>query len=366
MGRVYDALRRAETTEPRVSTSRQLHDSQIRGEDRDHRIVPQANEIEEQLFSVSSILARAEDAVKSSAFTAHTANASGGTALPIGMASRAAGATLDAARPARARALVSYDVVAARVEPHLVAITQPRSAYCEQFRSLRTRILQAGEREQMRTFVVTSAGMGEGKTLTALNLGWLLAQTEGVRALVIDSDLRQPCATEYLAIDAPLGLSEVLGGELSLRDAIVRLDPAGLYLLPGGKARDDVAELLSGPTYAAVIAEARRMFDFIIIDAPPLGIFTDANVLINRADGALMVVRAGKTRYALVDKLLEELPRERMLGVVLNRADEELESNSYYYQQRYYRPKALPTEEKLRLVADPLVSESPEEVAIAS
>ena len=74
------------------------------------------------------------------------------------------------------------------------------------------------------------------------------------------------------------------------------------------------------------------MFDYIIIDAPPLGIFTDANVLINRADGALLVVRAGKTRYAMVDKLLEQLPRERMLGVVLNRADEELDSSSYYYQ----------------------------------
>jgi capsular exopolysaccharide synthesis family protein len=318
----------------------------------------------EEPLNVSSILARAEAAMKSSAFTAHTANASDGMALPERTASGAVGATLDAARPARATALVSYDVDPARVEPHLVAITQPRSAYCEQFRSLRTRVLQAGEREQMRSFVITSAGMGEGKTLTALNLAWLLAQTEGVRALVVDSDLRQPCATDYLAIDAPRGLSEVLGGELSLRDAIVRLDPAGLYLLPGGQARDDVAELLSGPTYARVIAEARRMFDFIIIDAPPLGIFTDANVLIDRADGALLVVRAGKTRYAMVDKLLQQLPRERMLGVVLNRADEKLESNTYYYQQRNYRPRHLVAEENLRLVADEIETE--DEVAIAS
>ena len=101
--------------------------------------------------------------------------------------------------------------------------------------------MQASEREQMRTFVITSAGMGEGKTLTALNLAWLLAQTEGVRTLLIDSDLRQPCATDYLAIDAPRGLSEVLGGELSLREAVVRLDPAGLYLLPGGQTRDDIS-----------------------------------------------------------------------------------------------------------------------------
>lgn len=365
MGRVYDALRRAGTTHAGYGPLPEPQDLKPRGRQtestfgRVHRL-PAAETIDEQLHSLSSILSQAEESVKSSAFTAHTAYVTDGTALPNGNTSRAAGATLDAARPARARGFVSYDVVAARVEPHLVAITQPRSPYCEQFRSLRTRILQAGEREQMRTIVVTSAGMSEGKTLTALNLGWLLAQTEGVRALVIDSDLRQPCATDYLAINAPRGLSEVLGGELSLREAIVKLDPAGLYLLPGGQARDDVAELLSGPTYAGVISEVRRMFDYVIIDAPPLGIFTDANVLIDRADGALLVVRAGKTRYAIVDRLLESLPRERMLGVVLNRADQELESSSYYYQQ-YYRPRALRNEEKLRLVG-----ETENEVAIAS
>jgi Mrp family chromosome partitioning ATPase len=74
----------------------------------------------------------------------------------------------------------------------------------------------------------------------------------------------------------------------------------------------------------------------VIIDAPPLGIFTDANVLINKADGALLVIRAGKARYALVDRLLNQLPRERILGVVLNRVDEELDSSSYYYEHDYY------------------------------
>jgi len=358
MGRVYEALKRAGAAE---STARadQPDESVAGGEIGTPRIVPSGTEIEEQLFNVSSIFGRNGTTAKSSAFTAHTANVSDGMALPEGSASRAVGATLNAVRPARASGLVSYDVDAARVEPHLVAITQPRSVYCEQFRALRTRILQAGEREGMRTFVITSAAMGEGKTLTALNLAWLLAQTEGVRALLIDSDLRQPCATDYLAIDAPRGLSEVLGGELSLREAVVRLDPAGLYLLPGGNARDDVAELLSGPTYAGVIAEARRLFDFIIIDAPPLGIFTDANVLINRADGALMVVRAGKTRYSMVDKLLSQLPKERMLGVVLNRADEELEPTAYYYQKRNYRTQPA--------AAEVVLEEEPEEeVAIAS
>ena len=359
MGRVFDAIRRSGA--PQKSGAQKPRPSQVsqtshrNGNDQ----IPSARQVEEELFSGSSILMH-NDTVPGSASTAHTADAPDGSALPGGMTSRAVGATLDAAGATRAAGFVSYDVSAARVEPHLVAVSQPRSGYCEQFRSLRTRILHAGEQLDMRTFVITSAGVGEGKTLTALNLAWLLAQTDGVRALVIDSDLRQPCATDYLGIDAPYGLSEVLGGDLELDQAIVRLDPAGLFLLPGGRARDDVAELLSGPTFARLIAEARRMFDYIIIDAPPMGIFTDANVLISRADAALLVVRAGKTRYALVDKLLEQLPKDRLLGVVLNRADEKVDSAAYYYQQRYNkRERTLPAEKSL-----PLSSEPNEEVAI--
>src|SRR5207253_8165526 len=137
--------------------------------------------------------------------------------------------TLGAVGSARAVEFTSREVLAARVEPHLVAITEPRSPECEKFRSLRTRLLQAGERERMRAFVITSAGIGEGKTLTALNLAWLLAQTDGVSALVIDADLRQPCAAAYLGIEALCGLSEVLTGETRLTEAIVKLQPAGLH-----------------------------------------------------------------------------------------------------------------------------------------
>ncbi|HSE31161.1 MAG TPA: CpsD/CapB family tyrosine-protein kinase [Pyrinomonadaceae bacterium] len=350
MGRVFDAIKRASATEETGGANVQSTNAQHRSANRDLSSLPSAKQVEEQLFASSSILAKPIDSVRSSASTAHTADVPDGSALPGGMASRDVGATLDAAGATRAGGFVTYDISAARVEPHLVAVSQPRSAYCERFRSLRTRILQSADRMEMRVFVVTSAGVAEGKTLTALNLAWLLAQSEGVRALVIDSDLRRPCATDYLGIDAPVGLSEVLGGQARLEDAIVRLNPAGLYLLPGGKPRDDVAELLSGPTYARVLSDVRRMFDFIIIDAPPLGIFTDASVLMSRADAALLVVRAGKTRYSVIDKLLDQIPRERLLGVILNRAEEQPDPTSYYYQHRYYnRDRSLKNEQSKQL-----------------
>jgi capsular exopolysaccharide synthesis family protein len=285
-----------------------------------------------ELFMRASRHFQAPETARRSAPTGHTGT-DDGSALPGVAAPRDAGATLGAAGSARTPEFVSIDISAARVEPHLVAITQPRSGHAERFRSLRTRVLHAGERRKMQAFVITSAGVMEGKTLTAINLSWLLAQTDGVRALLIDGDLRNPCAADYLGLDAPSGLSEVLGGETTLVESIVRLEPAGLHLLPGGAARDDVAEMLSGPKFSAVLAEARRMFDYVIIDAPPLGVFTDASVLINRADSALIVARANKTRYGALEKLLEPLPRERLLGVVLNGSDEELSEQNYYYRR---------------------------------
>jgi capsular exopolysaccharide synthesis family protein len=338
MGRVYDALKRASAaSQSGQKKEKESEDVKRRNGHRGETVSPPAAKNGEgHPWDSSPLFAAPPVATQGSASTAHT-EITTGSALPGGHTSRDAGATLDAAGSARAMEFVSIDISPARVEPHLVAITQPRSAYCEQFRSLRTRVLQAGERRNMQAFVITSAGIAEGKTLTALNLAWLLAQTDGVRALIIDSDLRHPCATDYLGIETDGGLSEVLAGEMKLEDAIIRLEPAGLHLLPGGSVRDDVAEVLSGPRFARLLGEARKMFDYIIIDAPPLGIFTDANLLINRADGAMLVVRAGKTRYAAVDRLLEQLPRERMLGVILNRADEQLDESSYYYQKRYYR-----------------------------
>src|SRR5262249_23664926 len=120
----------------------------------------------------------------------------------------------------------------------------------------------------------------------------------------------------------------------------IKLKPSGLHVLPGGAAREDVAELLSGPRFSRLLDEARSLFDFIIIDAPPMGIFTDANLLINRADAALLVVRSSVTRYSVVSRLLEQLPKERMLGVVLNGVEaQSSEMTDYYYQSRYYRPE---------------------------
>jgi len=263
-----------------------------------------------------------------------------GMALPEQKTEITAGATLNAVGLTRVARetfpeFASWKIQAERVEPRLVAITQPGSGYCEEYRSLRTHILHKSQKQKLQSIVVASVGPAEGKSITALNLSWLLAQTDGVKALIIDSDLRMPSLAEYLGIEAKKGFSEILAGKATLKDAIIKLEPSGLHLLPGGEARSDVAELLSGPKFKEILREAREMFDFVIIDAPPLGIFTDATILINHADGALLVLRANQTRYSQLDRILETLPRERMLGVILNQSEDVIADSNYNYG--YYK-----------------------------
>lgn len=265
-----------------------------------------------------------------------------GMALPDKRTEITAGATLNAValtRPVEKQLpeFTSWKVQQERVEPRLVAITQPNSSYCEEYRSLRTHVLTKSQKQRLQAIVVASVGPAEGKSITALNLSWLLAQTDGVSALIIDSDLRMPSLTDYLGIETESGLSEILTGETTLQESIIKLEPAGLHLLPGGQARNDVAELISGPKFKEILRQARDMFDYVIIDAPPLGIFTDATVLINQSDGALLVVRANRTRYSNVDRILEALPRERMMGVILNQSEDVLDESHYNYG--YYKKR---------------------------
>jgi len=267
-----------------------------------------------------------------------------GTALPDLETGITAGANLNVDSPTRSVVkplpdFVTWQVDPERVEPRLVAITQPNSSYCEEYRSLRTHVLHKGQRSDLKTIVVASVNPSEGKSVTAINLSWLLAQTDGVRALIIDADLRMPSLADYMGIETDKGLSDVLAETATLKESIIKLEPSGLHLLAGGEARLDVAELISGPKFKEILREARDMFDYVIIDAPPLGIFTDATVLINHADGALLVVRANRTKYGALERILEPLPKDRMLGVVLNQSEDVMDESHYNYG--YYNYKRL-------------------------
>lgn len=223
----------------------------------------------------------------------------------------------------------------ADLHPRLVMATDPQAPGCEQYRTLRTQVFHAAERRLAQVIVLTSATEGEGKTSTALNLAFAIAQSKEKRVLVIDSDLRRPEVATHLGLDPEKGLSHVLEGECDVMRPVIHITDSNLYILPACGAADNPAELLSSERLSDILAELRRYFDFILVDSPPVMPFADARLLAHHADAVMMVVRAGAAPYNTVEQAIAALPAGRFLGVVLNGANE-AEQNKNYGKRRFF------------------------------
>lgn len=217
------------------------------------------------------------------------------------------------------------------VHERLVAIREPDSSYAEDYRSLRTQLIHKKNETGVRSIVLLSFGPGEGKSVTAINLAWLLAQTDGIKAALIDGDLRQPSIAEYLGQHDSFGLAELMRNGNSFEDAMTVLEPAGLHFIPGGATREDVAELISSSKFRDLHDTLVERFDFTIIDAPPLSLFTDAAAMLEVADAGILVIRANQVNYQALDRMMRTLPKEKLLAVVLNQSEEALIDRDYYY-----------------------------------
>lgn len=222
----------------------------------------------------------------------------------------------------------------ARLHSRLIMLTEPQAAECEQYRTLRTQLFHAAERQPAQIVIVTSAVAGEGKTATALNLALAIAQSKEKRVLVVDGDLRHPTIAPYLGLRARPGLDAVLKSGDEWPQHAFRLTEPELCVLPVSHEVANPTELLSSERLPELFNQLREHFDFIIIDSPPLMPFADARLLANHADAVMMVVRAELAPYETVAKAIESLPAERVLGVVLNGAPH-LEDNNYY--DHYYQ-----------------------------
>ena len=202
----------------------------------------------------------------------------------------------------------------------LLMLHEPHAAGCEQYRTLRTELFHAAERELTQVIVVASALAGEGKTATTLNLAFAIAQSPNRRVLVIDGDLRRPSIASYLGLNPFSGFAEVLQDRSELFDSVTKLNEHELYLLPVKRETRTPTELLSSPRFEETLRELRRYFDFILIDSPPVKPYADARLLANHADATLFVVRAGFAPYETVEQAVHALNDVRVLGVVLNGA----------------------------------------------
>jgi protein-tyrosine kinase len=224
---------------------------------------------------------------------------------------------------------------AARLHPRLVMFTEPRSSGCEHYRTLRTQVFHAAARKLTQVIVLTSAVSGEGKTATALNLALAIAQSREKRVLVIDGDLRRPQIARHMGLSPEADVIDALSGKCTALSAIIRMAGHELYLLPARAAAAHPSELLSSERLPELLTELRGYFDFILVDAPPVLPYADARLLAHQADAVMLVVRAKVAPYSTVERAIESLPANRLLGIVLN--DAEAAKDAGYYDQHQQR-----------------------------
>lgn len=213
--------------------------------------------------------------------------------------------------------LPARPVFGAKLHKLLVAARDASSPAAEHYRSLRTRIAQAEAGTPRRVILVTSPGVGDGKTVTAGNLALTMAQEFQRRVLLMDTDLRHARLHSLLGIAREPGLVDVLTGSSPLEDALVSLPELRLIVLPAGRAHGQPTELLGSGPMAQLVAALRRRFDRVLMDGASAHL-ADAGVVEPLADGVLLIVRAGRTPKPGVERALGVLPASKLLGLVLN------------------------------------------------
>jgi len=222
--------------------------------------------------------------------------------------------------------------VVPRVEPGLVTslAEDPRSAFSEAYRSLRTGLQFVDAQGSPRTLLVTSTMQGEGKSTTAWMLARKFAQL-GRRVLLVDADMRKPSLHTRLNVPTAPGLSEHLSGQA---DSQAILKPGGIEnvtVVTAGRLPSNPAELLATPRFHSLLRAAADDYDQVIIDGPPLLGLADVPIIANIVDGTLLVVEAGRARFGAVRSALKRLraARAKVVGAVLEKYDPKAASYGY-------------------------------------
>lgn len=205
----------------------------------------------------------------------------------------------------------------------LVTMTDPTGSAAEAYRGLRTNLLHARVDGPPKVILLTSPGSGEGKSTICANLGVALAQADRT-ALVVDCDLRGPTLHRIFGLGDSPGLLDALTTEDGLAGVWQPIAP-NLKVVTGGHTPANPAEMLGSRRFAELLGGARREFDYVLLDAPPVDLVSDAAILAAQADGTLLAIDAKKTRKEALRLAVRglQLVGADVLGVVVNNAGDE-------------------------------------------
>ncbi len=221
---------------------------------------------------------------------------------------------------------------------HLMTLTGELStdAPYEEFRSLRTRLNHIQKQQPLRSLVVTSPSPAEGKSFTASNLAIAEAQLAGQVVLLADFDLRRPVLHDLFGIPRAPGLADYLQGQAELEQILWRAKGSNLYVLPAGRPVINPLELLNLPRAKQLIDAAADAFTWVIMDTPPLLFAADGSLLNAYAHGTLLIVRLGQTTLDALNRALQTLCENNVVGVIVNGAQRRELYSRYTYYARYY------------------------------
>jgi capsular exopolysaccharide synthesis family protein len=211
-----------------------------------------------------------------------------------------------------------------------IVVLQPESAIAEQFRSLRARIDALAVHRALRTIAVTSALPEEGKTMAAISLAVVSAMQLGSRVALVECDLREPTIAAALGLRLDAGLGELLTGAASLEQATQRAPGTALDVLAVRALPLNPSELLASEAFRRLLEQLAERYDRVILDLPPTLGLPDAKTVSGLCDGTVFVVHADTTSQHDAESALEVLGRERVLGLVMNGAETALDSYAKY------------------------------------
>lgn len=202
----------------------------------------------------------------------------------------------------------------------------------EAYRTLRTNIRFALQGEGCKKFCITSSSQGEGKSITMLNLAITFAET-GHKVLLIDADMRRPAINRLLVEKATPGLSNVLAG-LADESEVLRKDVRpNLDIIFSGDIPPNPAELLDSDRMREMLEKLSKQYDYILVDTPPVNVVSDACVVANMLDGALLLARQGRSRKESLKRAVNNLNLAgvKLLGSVFNGVPHEIKTIYSYY-----------------------------------
>jgi capsular exopolysaccharide synthesis family protein len=214
----------------------------------------------------------------------------------------------------------------------LITISEPRSPISEAYRTLRTNLDFASLDRALKTLVVTSAGVGEGKSTTLANLAVVSAQA-GRKVVLVDADLRRPTLHQIFGLGNETGLTTVMVDDTILADPpLQQTGVEGLSVLTSGPLPPNPAELMGSRRMEEVVAALAERADQVFFDTPPVVAVTDAAVLSTKVDGVLLVISAGKTRREYARTAVQRLEqiKARLVGTVLTNVQMGAGFKGYY------------------------------------